>query len=329
VPGYRTPSGVPFGTGGSADYGERAFGNRLDDLRGQRRERVEEGGRRVIIEEPGDRRIIREGDQLIIRHNETERFRESYRDADIRSQRRGDVDETVLRQPGGVEIVTERDADGNLLRRLRRDPGGREVVLIDNQREGRPRTPYGYIGEDVARLPPPRVAIPRNEYVVDVEDASQDDLYATFAAPPIEPIARAYSLDEIRRSQVLRDRLRRVDVDTITFDSGSWILPQDQVGALTGIGTALRRTLEQNPNEVFLVEGYTDAVGPPEENLSLSDRRAETVAMVLTQSYGVPAENLTTQGFGEQDLKVDTQESERRNRRVTIRRITPLLQGQR
>jgi outer membrane protein OmpA-like peptidoglycan-associated protein len=91
----------------------------------------------------------------------------------------------------------------------------------------------------------------------------------------------------------------------------------------------LRRTLDQNPNEIFLVEGYTDAVGPPEDNLSLSDRRAETVATVLSQSYGIPAENLTTQGFGEQDLKVNTQESERRNRRVTIRRITPLLQGQR
>jgi outer membrane protein OmpA-like peptidoglycan-associated protein len=39
----------------------------------------------------------------------------------------------------------------------------------------------------------------------------------------------------------------------------------------------------------------------------------------------VPAENLTTQGYGEQYLKVNTPEPERENRRVTIRRITPLL----
>jgi len=333
VPAYPAPTGVPFGTGNrrsdDRDFGDRTSGNGLDDLRGRRQERVEDGGRRIIIEEPGDRRITREGDRLSIRHNETERFRESYRDADVRSQRRGDVDVTVFRQPGGVEIVTERDEDGNLLRRIRRDPAGREVILIENRRDGRARTPYGYVGEDVVRLPPPRILIPRDEYVVDVEGASQDDLYAAFAAPAVEPITRAYSLDEVRQSQVLRDRVRRVDVDTITFDSGSWILSQDQVGALTGIGTALRRTLDQNPNEIFLVEGYTDAVGPPEDNLSLSDRRAETVATVLSQSYGIPAENLTTQGFGEQDLKVATQESERRNRRVTIRRITPLLQGQR
>jgi hypothetical protein len=41
----------------------------------------------------------------------------------------------------------------------------------------------------------------------------------------------------------------------------------------------------------------------------------------------VPAENLTSQGYGEQYLKIPTDGPERRNRRVTIRRITPLLNG--
>jgi len=42
----------------------------------------------------------------------------------------------------------------------------------------------------------------------------------------------------------------------------------------------------------------------------------------------VPAENLTSQGYGEQYLKIPTQGPEVRNRRVTVRRITPLLTGQ-
>jgi len=272
---------------------------------------------------------VREGDRLIIRHNETERFRESYRDADIQTQRRGDVDVTVVRQQGGVEIITERDDEGNLLRRVRRDPAGQEVVLIENRRQGRARMPYGYVEQDVIDMPPPRVNIPPEEYIVEVEDASQEDLVQAFTAPPVEAITRRYSLDEIRQSQVLRERVRRVDVDTITFDTGSWILSQDQVGALTGIGTAIKTALARNPNEIFLIEGYTDAIGSPEDNLSLSDRRAETVATVLSQTYGIPAENLTTQGYGEQYLKVNTQGPERQNRRVTMRRITPLLQGQR
>jgi outer membrane protein OmpA-like peptidoglycan-associated protein len=41
----------------------------------------------------------------------------------------------------------------------------------------------------------------------------------------------------------------------------------------------------------------------------------------------VPPENLTTQGYGAHELKVQTMEPSRENRRVTIRRITPLLMG--
>jgi outer membrane protein OmpA-like peptidoglycan-associated protein len=47
--------------------------------------------------------------------------------------------------------------------------------------------------------------------------------------------------------------------------------------------------------------------------------------MVLSEEFGVPPENLTTQGYGEQFLKVETDGPERRNRRVAVRRITPLL----
>ena len=49
---------------------------------------------------------------------------------------------------------------------------------------------------------------------------------------------------------------------------------------------------------------------------------------VLDTGCGIPPENLTTQGYGEQYLKVPTQGPERLNRRVTVRRITPLLTGQ-
>ncbi len=77
-----------------------------------------------------------------------------------------------------------------------------------------------------------------------------------------------------------------------------------------------------------MVEGYTDATGADEDNLSLSDRRAESVAVALTEQFKVPPENLVTQGYGEQYLKVDTQGPEEANRRVAVRRITPLIDGQ-
>jgi outer membrane protein OmpA-like peptidoglycan-associated protein len=49
---------------------------------------------------------------------------------------------------------------------------------------------------------------------------------------------------------------------------------------------------------------------------------------MLTNQFGVPAENLTTQGYGKQFLKIPTDGPERANRRVAVRRITPLLAGQ-
>ena len=88
---------------------------------------------------------------------------------------------------------------------------------------------------------------------------------------------------------------------------------------------AIGRVLEANPAEVFLIEGHTDAVGTVEDNLSLSDRRAEAVMRILTGHFNIPIENLVTQGYGKQFLKVPTSGPNRVNRRVAMRRITPLL----
>ena len=64
----------------------------------------------------------------------------------------------------------------------------------------------------------------------------------------------------------------------------------------------------------------------PAFNLALSDRRAESVALALTEFFDVPPENMVIQGYGESNLKVRTLESEPANRRAVVRRITPLLQ---
>ncbi|MBP0587878.1 OmpA family protein, partial [Mycobacterium tuberculosis] len=81
--------------------------------------------------------------------------------------------------------------------------------------------------------------------------------------------------------------------------------------------------LKKNPAETFLIEGHTDAVGSDQANLVLSDKRAESVAQALTNVFGIPPENMATQGYGERYLKIKTDGPEQQNRRVAIRRITP------
>nr|WP_244665334.1 OmpA family protein [Afifella marina] len=146
-------------------------------------------------------------------------------------------------------------------------------------------------------------------------------------APPVEGVERIYTLEEVRDSSRLRDKLRRVDLDAITFDTGSAAISRSQIGELSAIGQAIEDVLSRNPNEIFLVEGHTDAVGSDVSNLALSDRRAESVAIVLSENFDIPPENLVTQGYGEQYLKVPTETAERSNRRVAVRRITPLIQS--
>ena len=289
---------------------------RVDQIRSERRE-VTEGGR-TFIREP-DRVIIREDGRAIIRHNEVDRFRFNARD--VKSEQHGGETTTIIDRPDGTRIVTVTDAEGRLLRRSRRGPDGREVVIIESHYSG-PAQSY------FVNLPPPVVHIPRERYILETERASPRDIYEVLTAPPVERIDRRYTLDEIRYSPAVRDRMPRVDVDTINFESGSWAITPDQAERLAVIAQAVKQAIARNPAEVFLIEGHTDAVGTDEDNLSLSDRRAETAAVTLTQQFGVPAENLTTQGYGEQYLKLPTQGPERQNRRVTLRRITPLLAGQ-
>ncbi|KMO19519.1 OmpA family protein, partial [Methylobacterium platani] len=314
--GYRrdAPDYVPGGFRRS-DVDVRTY----EDVRRARRE-FNEGGR-LIIREPG-RVIVRDDDRYFLRHDETERFR--LLDRDARIERRGRDTVTIIDRPGGYQVFTVVDDDGRLLRRYRRGPDGREVVLIDNSYAGPPRS----IEQDVVVLPPPDIRIPRDRYVVEADRADEGAIYEALTAPPVAPVERRYTLDQVRYSPTLRARMRSVDIDTITFDTGSWQVTPDQARRLATIAAAINQAVQNNPQEVFLIEGYTDAVGSDVDNLSLSDRRAQSVAEVLTRDFKVPPENLTTQGYGEQYLKVNTQGPSRENRRVTVRRITPLIQQQ-
>jgi OOP family OmpA-OmpF porin len=197
------------------------------------------------------------------------------------------------------------------------------VIIIDN-----PVREYRDVADFYVDLPPPVIRIPRARYILDIDGASEADIYGVLTEPPVEPIERAYSLDEIRYSRPLLERMPSVDVDTINFAFGSWEVTPDQAQVLAFIADAINKTVAANPRTVFLIEGHTDAVGSDVDNLSLSDRRAEAVATVLSEQFQVPPENLTTQGYGKQYLKIDTPAPERRNRRVTVRNITPLLVGQ-
>jgi len=273
-----------------------------------------------VVEDQGDRIVVERDGRYYVRKDESSLLR--YGDAEFRAERLrgGRTRETVTRRDG-TRIVTIRDEGGYVLYRSRILPDGREYVLIDNREDRRDRRRHDYDRE----LPPLTVGIPRDRYVVPAGRADYDVIYDTFAAPPVEAVEQPYSLREVRENERLRDKVRRVDLDTITFDTGSAVVRQSQLPLLEDIARASIALIDKDPTTVLLIEGHTDAVGSDVSNLALSDRRAETVARILAEIYDVPPENMVVQGYGEDYLKIDTQSAEERNRRVTIRNITPLL----
>lgn len=321
-PGFARPGG-PGGPFAGRPEGPR----RIDDVRGRRVESVSKSGAR-IIQEPGNRTIVRQDNRTIITRNEGAVFNTFTRGAKHNRRRDGGT-ETVYERPGGVRVFSEFDRDGRLLRRYRRDRSGREYVFVDNRRFYRNLAVGVGVGAlataAIVTLAPPAHSLPPDRYIVDYDRASEDELYETVIAPPVERLERGYSLDEVRYSRSLRQRMRRIDLDNINFETGSFEVDPDQYDKLARIARVLQRVIDRDPTEVFLIEGHTDAIGSDEDNLSLSDHRAESVARILVEHFEIPIENLTTQGYGEQFLKIDTQEAERANRRVAVRRITPLL----
>jgi OOP family OmpA-OmpF porin len=280
---------------------------------------VERRGTRIIIDLGGGNLYVQplvpdEGDRLLY----------GAEDVEVRNLPGGRT-RTIVYRDNGVQIITIRNRYGDIIERFKRLPDGREIVLIDN------RFPEHYAGGPPLILydvPPPIIRIPREQYIVDLGSASYQDIRGALLAPPVQQLARPYTLDEVLHNEQVRAYSPRIDLDTITFEFGTSTIGNDQMQALFELGQAMEQVIAERPTEVYLIEGHTDLVGSETDNLILSDERAEAVATALSQNFDIPPENLVTEGYGEQYPKVLTEGPERRNRRATIRRLTDLLQAQ-
>jgi outer membrane protein OmpA-like peptidoglycan-associated protein len=79
------------------------------------------------------------------------------------------------------------------------------------------------------------------------------------------------------------------------------------------------KAAEKKGDVRVVVTGFTDTSGPADYNMILSVRRAEAVKAVL-ESQGIPANNITTIGRGQEDPLVPTADGVRepQNRRAQI-----------
>jgi outer membrane protein OmpA-like peptidoglycan-associated protein len=218
----------------------------------------------------------------------------------------------TVRQAEVARLLIDRDRS-ELSRRLYADRDRRR----ERRQHSRSRNEI-IIDFNLGYRPPP---------VIFAAEAMPRDIEMQLVAPPIRRVSRPYSFREIAANHDIRETMPGIEIDTLNFDFGSAEVRPEEIDKLDAIAEVIERIVEERPDEVFLIEGHTDAVGSDAANDALSQRRAEAVVEALLDYYAIYPENLQTVGLGERYLKIWTQEPEEENRRVTIRRITPLLAG--
>ncbi|MCX7646305.1 MAG: OmpA family protein [Rhodobacteraceae bacterium] len=259
-------------------------------------------GDRVVVQRGENDYYVLKDDDALLRQPGSRVRTETFQDGSTR---------TIVTREDGSRIITIRDAAGRVIRRVREDAAGNRVTLIDDTLD------YAPVQMNLLPQPEPR----------EVRLVGDDPLALRLAIERASAanVGRGFSLRQIREIEQVRKLVPEIMVENITFATGSAAIDPAQARTLLRLGDLMKALIDDNPAEMFLIEGHTDATGPASVNLALSDRRAESLALALTEYFGVPPENMIVQGYGESDLKIDTQEAEVRNRRVTVRRITPLL----
>ena len=79
-----------------------------------------------------------------------------------------------------------------------------------------------------------------------------------------------------------------------TFSYNSAELEQSAIDQLRKLGVLMQR----NPKATFTIEGYTDAFGPPDYNIDLSQRRADAVMTFLVDVMRINPGQIQTRGYG-------------------------------
>lgn len=108
----------------------------------------------------------------------------------------------------------------------------------------------------------------------------------------------------------------RVVITGLEFASGVAVLTPDSAAALA----RLAGWLKANPEVRVDLLGYSDASGPMEVNVALSQARAEAVKAALVADYGIATTRLRADGMGPESPLADnaTPEGRRTNRRVEV-----------
>lgn len=133
--------------------------------------------------------------------------------------------------------------------------------------------------------------------------------------PADGPFADAAPAGAAEFAQAL-ERDGAVALDDLVFETGSAELEDEAFASLRSIAAYLAA----HPDRSVTLVGHTDALGPLEVNIALSQKRAQSVQARLVTELGVKAGQVTAQGVGYLAPRASnlTEDGRQKNRRVEV-----------
>ena len=102
---------------------------------------------------------------------------------------------------------------------------------------------------------------------------------------------------------------------SVQYDVNEWKVSEDEMDKVK----AVARVLKDNPDVKIMVVGFADYTGSDQYNMKLSERRANEVKRLLTKTYGIAEDRISTDYKGKSVAFGDIQYA--LNRRVSFYRV--------
>lgn len=125
--------------------------------------------------------------------------------------------------------------------------------------------------------------------------------------------SRSLSMGEREKLGAVAAAKPQIDLP-MEFDRNSDVLHGQALENANNLGRALSDPSMRG--QTVMIAGHTDARGSDALNQKLSERRADALKQFLVRTYGLPAADLITVGYGKSRLKNPNDPEGQENRRV-------------
>lgn len=160
-----------------------------------------------------------------------------------------------------------------------------------------------------------KIQLPYSQkYLIKIKGISGDNNYTEFEIPALEENQTGlyFNID------IRFDTPKMYTLENVYFDTGKATLKKESTTELN----ELLEFMTLKKNTVIEIAGHTDNVGSPEDNMVLSQKRAESVMNFLITN-GIASSRISAKGYGESTpiSTNDTNEGRKSNRRTEVRII--------